>query len=165
MKSLQSRVWQERVRCGCSAHVTSPLHPHIVTNHYNHRQLCCYCHRCTRVSHPAAAVHPLPPCCRYSMSVFAGATRGLEVTGSNQLTGVCYVSAPASVFLCSANCPILVFIMFSLAIQIRPTAEASISVHLVRHSHFLKCGLSRTQRTDSCIARTACTRVHASRCG
>jgi hypothetical protein len=84
------------------------------------------------------AISPLPPPPlptsppSYSITVFAAASRGLEVTGSNHLTGVC----PPRFFLPLTTCHILPLslaakTLFILPRQVRPSAERSITVYMV----------------------------------
>jgi hypothetical protein len=81
-------------------------------------------------SSPPSPFHLSPP--SYSITVFAAASRGLEVTGSNQLTGV----RPPRFFLPLTNCHILPLslaakTLFILPLQVRPSAERSITVYMV----------------------------------
>jgi hypothetical protein len=80
-------------------------------------------HTRARACIDTVALHSLDAAsCSYSITVFAGADRGLEVTGSNQLTAV---RTPA----CHSARRRLHSL--SRAVQVRPSAEASITVYQV----------------------------------
>ena len=120
---------QASVRSRRAAHVPPPLRISYPVQSCTHAHafvaLSSYCPRLTR--------------CSYSITVFAGAHRGLEVTGSNQLTAVRIPACRSAPF--TSRC----LHSLSRAVQVRPTAEASITVYQVN------CGCQAARAMQSLL--------------